>query len=116
MLLPYSRNLTGSSNCYASLLHAVGTKLCQGRFILLFVLIVICIIVYHLFTILGNHGYYAAYDRKGSIVYLKDKILNGLGVSYQDSFRWDGKVGDKVIVMAHTMKEDVSWVEEHLPE
>ena len=111
LLSPLGRN--GSSNRSTHFFMAIFTKLCQRKFILIVAVVVLCVCIYDMFTVFGNH---AAYDSKGSISFMKDSILKGLRLSYQDSFKWDGKVGDKVIVMAHTYQEDVSWVEEHLPE
>ena len=60
----------------------------------------------------------ASYDRLAPVRYASQKILKHLHIAYSDELtvKWDGKVGDKVIVMAHTSQEDVSWVKEKLPE
>ena len=59
-----------------------------------------------------------SYDRLAPLRYASQKILKHLRIAYSDepTVKWDGKVGDKAIIMAHTSQEDISWVKEKLPE
>ena len=83
----------------------------------LVLLIATGISLYFLFENLGPK-YCPAADCLDTAVYFKDRILQSLRIAYKDDELpiWNGTVGDKVIIMAHTNSEDVSWVEHYLPE
>lgn len=57
-------------------------------------------------------------DCVSSATYWKDRLLQHLQLAYAetDAPEWNGTVGDKVLVIGHTDAEDVSWVEQYLPE
>ena len=56
-------------------------------------------------------------DCVDTAAYYKDRLLQQLQIAHvHEPPAWNGTVGDKIIIMAHTNSEDVSWVEKHLPE
>ena len=63
-------------------------------------------------------SFHFANDQIAAAQFLSQRVLRSLRLAYDDEIpiKWDGKVGDKVIVMAHTRQEDPSWVKEKLPE
>ena len=63
-------------------------------------------------------GIHVTGDRIATAKYLRDHILRSLHLAYdtEKPIQLHGEVGDKIIVMAHTQNEDVSWVKEQLPD
>jgi hypothetical protein len=85
------------------------------RFLLISLLLGSILLIYYSEAI--ERKYCVASDCVGSALYLRDKLLKQLGLGFRDEApQWDGRTGDKIIVMAHTALEDITWVEKYLPE
>ena len=59
-----------------------------------------------------------AWSCTDSALYWKDRLLRYMQLAYYETEApaWNGTYGDKVLVIGHTDAEDVTWVEQYLPE
>ena len=114
---------SGMRNCMLHFLHEVPLRITKKDIVIRhaarpqkIIVIILTALLVAAIIVFSVDDVWVAHDRIGTARYVKERILKALHLAYDDVPIWDGKVGDKVIVMAHTYAEDVSWVEKELPE
>lgn len=75
------------------------------------------LLIYAYITVPGSNGWMNSWQTMDSAQFVKDSLHDKVfGAPRPAVPKWDGVVGDKMIVMVHLPSEDVSWVERELPE